>query len=67
MGCGSDETQDAMSRLSGCDMQHLSLIEAKIIQALRYAGYTNAQLARLLIILMDDEQPAQQLKKLFGC
>lgn len=54
----------AMDRLSGCDLSHLSMAEAKVIQAFRDNKYTDAELLRLVLILVEDGPASWQIRSL---
>lgn len=54
----------ALSRLSGCDLSHLTLIEARVVQALRNQGYTEEDFLRLFILLTQDGETAAALRRL---
>jgi len=54
----------ALARLSGCDLAHLSMLEAGIIQTFRDQGYTDADYVRLLVILTADKETAAALRRL---
>lgn len=54
----------ALDRLSGCDLQHLSMLEAGIVQAFRDQGYTDDDYAQLLILLTADKEAAAALRRL---
>lgn len=54
----------ALDRLSGCDLRHLSMVEAGIVQALRTRAFTDQELQAFLVVLLLDDDSCLQFKEL---